>query len=144
VPSHAGAVDYLIKPANANASDVVAALLATDAKKIEPPAKPMSANRVRWEYIQRNYELYGRNVSETARQLKMHRRTLQRILAKRAQKWLFAEAMGSPTARGTPGRLFHSQCGAAARYVGARGHLASLPRARRYCFRSGFRFRRHR
>jgi two-component system response regulator RegA len=79
-----GAVDYLAKPVDAD--DVVAALLAFDDKKIEPPENPMSADRVRWEHIQRIYELCGRNVSETARRLNMHRRTLQRILAKRAPK----------------------------------------------------------
>jgi two-component system, response regulator RegA len=79
-----GAVDYLSKPADAD--DVVAALFALDGKKVEPPDNPMSADRVRWEHIQRIYELCGRNVSETARRLNMHRRTLQRILAKRAPK----------------------------------------------------------
>ena len=79
-----GAVDYLAKPCDAD--DVVAALLAQDNTRIEPPENPMSADRVRWEHIQRIYELCGRNVSETARRLNMHRRTLQRILAKRAPK----------------------------------------------------------
>ena len=79
-----GAVDYLSKPVDAD--DVVAALLALDGRKAEPPENPMSADRVRWEHIQRNYELCGRNVSEPARRLNMHRRTLQRILAKRAPK----------------------------------------------------------
>jgi two-component system response regulator RegA len=79
-----GAVDYLAKPADAD--DVVAALLAIEGKNPEPPEHPMSADRVRWEHIQRIYELCGRNVSETARQLNMHRRTLQRILAKRAPR----------------------------------------------------------
>jgi two-component system, response regulator RegA len=79
-----GAVDYLAKPVDAD--DVVAALLALDSRKIEPPENPMSADRVRWEHIQRIYELCGRNVSETARRLNMHRRTLQRILAKRAPR----------------------------------------------------------
>ena len=51
-----------------------------------PPENPMSADRVRWEHIQRVYELCDRNVSETARRLNMHRRTLQRILAKRSPK----------------------------------------------------------
>jgi len=50
------------------------------------PENPMSADRVRWEHIQRIYELCGRNVSETARRLNMHRRTLQRILAKKAPR----------------------------------------------------------
>ena len=80
----AGAIDYLPKPADAD--DVVAALLALEGRKPEPPENPMSADRVRWEHIQRIYELCGRNVSETARRLNMHRRTLQRILAKRAPK----------------------------------------------------------
>ncbi len=79
-----GAVDYLAKPVDAD--DVAAALLALGNKKIEPPENPMSADRVRWEHIQRIYELCGRNVSETARRLNMHRRTLQRILAKRAPR----------------------------------------------------------
>ncbi|MEP9354229.1 ActR/PrrA/RegA family redox response regulator transcription factor [Xanthobacter sp. KR7-65] len=79
-----GAVDYLAKPADAD--DVVAALLATADHKPTPPENPMSADRVRWEHIQRVYELCGRNVSETARRLSMHRRTLQRILAKRAPR----------------------------------------------------------
>ena len=75
-----GAVDYLSKPVDAD--DVVAALLALEGRRAEPPENPMSADRVRWEHIQRIYELCGRNVSETARRLNMHRRTLQRILAK--------------------------------------------------------------
>ena len=79
-----GAVDYLAKPVDAD--DVVAALLAQDNKATEPPENPMSADRVRWEHIQRIYELCSRNVSETARRLNMHRRTLQRILAKRAPR----------------------------------------------------------
>ncbi len=79
----AGAVDYLPKPADAD--DVVRALLAREDGP-EPPDNPMSADRVRWEHIQRVYELCGHNVSETARRLNMHRRTLQRILAKRAPR----------------------------------------------------------
>lgn len=79
-----GAVDYLAKPADAD--DVYAALMATPETHAPPPENPMSADRVRWEHIQRIYELCDRNVSETARKLNMHRRTLQRILAKRAPK----------------------------------------------------------
>ncbi len=79
-----GAWDYLSKPADAN--DVTGALLASEQERPEPPANPMSADRVRWEHIQRVYELCDRNVSETARRLNMHRRTLQRILAKRAPR----------------------------------------------------------
>lgn len=79
-----GAVDYLAKPADAD--DVCKALLASKGETPEPPENPMSADRVRWEHIQRVYELCGKNVSETARRLNMHRRTLQRILAKRAPR----------------------------------------------------------
>lgn len=79
-----GAVDYLSKPADAN--DVTAALLAKPDELPPPPENPMSADRVRWEHIQRVYELCDRNVSETARRLNMHRRTLQRILAKRSPR----------------------------------------------------------
>ena len=79
-----GAVDYLSKPADAD--DVVAARLASGNQKSELPNNPMSADRVRWEHIQRIYEMCNRNVSETARRLNMHRRTLQRILAKRAPR----------------------------------------------------------
>jgi two-component system, response regulator RegA len=79
-----GAVDYLAKPADAD--EVVAALTHDGTAKAAPPENPMSADRVRWEHIQRVYELCERNVSETARRLNMHRRTLQRILAKRAPR----------------------------------------------------------
>ena len=79
-----GATDYLSKPADAN--DVTAALLADGDALPPPPENPMSADRVRWEHIQRVYELCDRNVSETARRLNMHRRTLQRILAKRSPR----------------------------------------------------------
>jgi two-component system, response regulator RegA len=79
-----GATDYLAKPADAN--DVTRALLVRGAARPEPPEHPMSADRVRWEHIQRVYELCGHNVSDTARRLGMHRRTLQRILAKHGPK----------------------------------------------------------
>ena len=79
-----GAIDYLAKPADAN--DVTSALLAHDDDRPPAPQNPMSADRVRWEHIQRVYELCDRNVSETARRLNMHRRTLQRILAKRSPR----------------------------------------------------------
>src|SRR6266705_1514046 len=80
----AGALDYLPKPADADA--VERALLAREGETPEPPEDPMSADRVRWEHIQRIFELCERNVSETARRLKMHRRTLQRILSKHAPR----------------------------------------------------------
>jgi two-component system, response regulator RegA len=79
-----GAVDYLAKPADAD--EVHFALTRQAGEKAPPPENPMSADRVRWEHIQRVYELCDRNVSETARRLNMHRRTLQRILAKRAPR----------------------------------------------------------
>ena len=79
-----GAIDYLSKPADAD--DVERALLANPNQKAAPPENPMSADRVKWEHIHRVFELCNRNVSETARRLKMHRRTLQRILSKRSPK----------------------------------------------------------
>ena len=79
-----GAIDYLAKPADAD--DVENALLADPSKKVPPPENPMSADRVKWEHIHRVFELCNRNVSETARRLKMHRRTLQRILSKRSPR----------------------------------------------------------
>ena len=80
----AGAIDYIPKPVDAD--DVESALLALPGSKAVPPINPMSADRVKWEHIHRVYELCNRNVSETARRLKMHRRTLQRILSKRSPK----------------------------------------------------------
>jgi len=80
----AGAIDYIPKPADAD--DVENALLALPESKANPPKDPMSADRVKWEHIHRVFELCNRNVSETARRLKMHRRTLQRILSKRSPK----------------------------------------------------------
>ncbi len=80
----AGAIDYLPKPADADA--VERALLTRGAALPPPPEDPMSADRVRWEHIQRVFEQCDRNVSETARRLKMHRRTLQRILSKHAPR----------------------------------------------------------
>jgi len=80
----AGAIDYIPKPADAD--DVENALLASPEKKASPPENPMSADRVKWEHIHRVFELCNRNVSETARRLKMHRRTLQRILSKRSPR----------------------------------------------------------
>jgi len=80
----AGAIDYIPKPADAD--DIESALLAAPESKAIPPKNPMSADRVKWEHIHRIFELCNRNVSETARRLKMHRRTLQRILSKRSPK----------------------------------------------------------
>jgi two-component system response regulator RegA len=79
-----GAIDYLSKPADAN--DVTNALLSRGESHPPMPENLLSADRVRWEHIQRVYEMCDRNVSETARRLSMHRRTLQRILAKRSPK----------------------------------------------------------
>jgi len=80
----AGAIDYIAKPVDAD--DIEAALLASPESKATPPENPMSADRVKWEHIHRVFELCNRNVSETARRLKMHRRTLQRILSKRSPR----------------------------------------------------------
>lgn len=80
----AGAIDYLPKPSDADA--VAAALLDHEDALPPPPENPMSADRVKWEHIQRVFEQCGRNVSETARRLRMHRRTLQRILNKHAPR----------------------------------------------------------
>ncbi len=79
-----GAIDYIAKPVDAD--DVESALLAAPESKAKPPENPMSADRVKWEHIHRVFELCNRNVSETARRLKMHRRTLQRILSKRSPR----------------------------------------------------------
>jgi two-component system response regulator RegA len=79
-----GAFDYLAKPADAD--EIYHALMATKIDRPDAVDNPMSADRVRWEHIQRVYESCDRNVSETARRLNMHRRTLQRILAKRAPR----------------------------------------------------------
>ena len=79
-----GAIDYIAKPADAD--DVEKALLADPNQKPAPPENPMSSDRVKWEHIHRVFELCNRNVSETARRLKMHRRTLQRILSKRSPR----------------------------------------------------------
>lgn len=80
----AGAIDYLPKPAEPD--EIVRALVIGPLEIPPPPEKPMSADRVWWEHIQRVHAQCDRNVSETARRLGMHRRTLQRILAKRAPK----------------------------------------------------------
>ncbi len=80
----AGAIDYMAKPVDAD--DVEAALMSDPNSKAKPPENPMSADRVKWEHINRVFELCNRNVSETARRLKMHRRTLQRILSKRSPR----------------------------------------------------------
>ena len=84
VPASATVCLQASKPADA--TDITNALLASEDELPPPPENPMSADRVRWEHIQRVYELCDRNVSETARRLNMHRRTLQRILAKRSPR----------------------------------------------------------
>ena len=79
-----GAIDYLPKPAEIE--QIYDAL--TNSKEIlpPPPENPMTADRIRWEHIQRVFIQCNRNVSETARRLRMHRRTLQRILNKHAPR----------------------------------------------------------
>jgi two-component system, response regulator RegA len=88
-----GAVGYLLKPADAD--DIISALLTPRGGIAKAPSRPMSADRVRWEHIHRVYEVCGRNVSETARRLNMHRRTLQRILTRRAGLLERASSAGS-------------------------------------------------
>ena len=77
-----GADDYLAKPVTASA---VADALLRDKSAALPleVAEPMSPRRLEWEHIQRVLGEHEGNISETARALKMHRRTLQRKLAKR-------------------------------------------------------------
>ncbi|MEO1241720.1 MAG: ActR/PrrA/RegA family redox response regulator transcription factor [Pseudomonadota bacterium] len=77
----AGAIDYLPKPADAD--DLEKALMAPDGEHPEPPEHARSADDVRWAHIYHVFQRNNRNVSETARRLGMHRRTLQRMLAKR-------------------------------------------------------------
>ena len=79
-----GAIDYLPKPAEVD--QIYDALTNADEVLPPPPENPMTADRIRWEHIQRVFILCKRNVSETARRLRMHRRTLQRILNKHAPK----------------------------------------------------------
>ena len=79
----AGAIDYIAKPVDAD--DVESALLAAPESKAKPPENPMSADRVKWEHIHRVFELCNRNVSETARRLKMHRRTYKESYLKDLQ-----------------------------------------------------------
>ena len=111
----AGALDYLPKPADADA--VERALLASEGETPEPPEDPMSADRVRWEHIQRIFELCDRNVSETARRLKMHRRTLQRILveARAPQLTPFSAGRKFGSARSPIARCAAGCCRAAVR-----------------------------
>ena len=79
-----GAIDYLPKPAEID--QIYEALTSSQQILPLPPTNPMTADRVRWEHIQRVFIQCNRNVSETARRLRMHRRTLQRILNKHAPK----------------------------------------------------------
>ena len=79
-----GAIDYLPKPAEVD--QIYDALTSSKDILPPPPENPMSADRIRWEHIQRVFIQCSRNVSETARRLRMHRRTLQRILNKHAPK----------------------------------------------------------
>jgi len=77
-----GAVHYLAKPADAD--EILAALMRTEGDTaVEVEARPLSVARLEWEHIQKVLSECGGNVSETARRLNMHRRTLQRKLAKR-------------------------------------------------------------
>ena len=76
-----GAVHYLAKPANAD--EVVAALQRTEGDATVSPAEnPLSVRRLEWEHLQKVLMEHDGNISAAARALKMHRRTLQRKLAK--------------------------------------------------------------
>lgn len=78
-----GAIDYLTKPTDADM--VIAALNRADRSPKEPPSyDPPSLARTEWEHINRVLEDCGGNISQAARKLGMHRRTLQRKLATRA------------------------------------------------------------
>jgi len=80
-----GAIHYLAKPADAD--EVVAALgRESGDTATEVSGQPMSTKRLEWEYIQKVLMECDGNISETARRLGMHRRTLQRKLAKRPSK----------------------------------------------------------
>ena len=72
----------MAKPVDAD--DVEAAFSQTPNQRLFHLKILMSADRVKWEHIHGIFELCNRNVSETARRLKMHRQTLQRILSKRS------------------------------------------------------------
>ncbi len=75
-----GATDYLLKPTPAD--DVVSALLAAEGERPEPPMAALSPALVRWEHIQKVLKECDGHISQTAHRLKMHRRTLQRILSR--------------------------------------------------------------
>lgn len=78
-----GAVDYLAKPADADM--IEKALQHKNEDTLPPPPEdPMPPEMVKWEHIQRVYEQCERNVTQTAKILNMHRRSLQRILKKHA------------------------------------------------------------
>lgn len=77
-----GATHYLAKPADAD--EIVAALYRGEGDvSVTIGEQPLSVARLEWEHIQRVLNECGDNVSATARRLGMHRRTLQRKLAKR-------------------------------------------------------------
>lgn len=84
-----GATHYLAKPVNVD--ELLAAFATADVPEGKtagnpPPSEPLSVDRMEWEHIQRVMLEYDGNISATARALKMHRRTLQRKLAKRPVK----------------------------------------------------------
>ena len=80
-----GATHYLTKPADAD--EIVLALQRTEGDAdAEVAPQPMSVNRLEWEHIQKVLAECDGNISEAARRLGMHRRTLQRKLAKRPVK----------------------------------------------------------
>ncbi len=133
-----GAFDYLAKPADAD--EIYHALMATQIDKPDAQENPMSADRVRWEHIQRVFESCDRNVSETARRLNMHRRTLQRILAETRAPGRRRTSIGqhsSPKASAIAIRrqraeaYQHANVGLRARVASSGLRARALPHARR-------------
>lgn len=80
-----GAVHYLTKPANAD--EILAALFRDEGDASAPISdNPLSVKRLEWEHLQKVLNECDGNISAAARKLRMHRRTLQRKLAKRPVK----------------------------------------------------------
>lgn len=93
----AGADDYLAK--SADPGELIDALLGRTPELPPVPHMPLGLDRVRWEHIMRIHEQCGRNVSATAQCLRMHRRSLQRILGKRAPQLRADTTMRDPPVR---------------------------------------------
>ncbi len=80
-----GALHYLSKPADI--SEIIKALEKQDANPdLQPPSRPLSVKRLEWEHLQKVLLDHDGNISAAARALGMHRRTLQRKLAKKPSR----------------------------------------------------------